>query len=269
MSNLPIPDPNLYERFSLLDQREIILHSIMRSQFQEQTNIFPSKKVSIITPTNKLIYMRNIISNYLQQQYQNKELIIVLNDNQLDINQWLNFTEGLENIQIYQLDESITLGEAINYAIDKSSGDYIAKFDDDDYYAPMYLTDLIHCFSYTDASVVGKVSQFVYFESMQSLYLLNSGMGYNYNQVWGGTHVIKREVLDEIRFEHVNIAEDVYFNDDCTGLGFKQYGADPFNFLRIRRADKDYHTYKKEDEDYISWCNFLFETDKPKPFVIV
>lgn len=262
------PNFNSYEKYiSVVDRREIILHSVMRQQYKKEK--YDNHKVSIVTTTNKTIYKNNIIENFLRQNYPNKELIIILNNNELNKDEWLRDIKNLKNIYIYQLDESVTLGECLNYAVDKSSGVFIAKFDDDDYYAPNYLKDLIYCFSYTDASIVGKASQFVYFIGSSQLIMLNYANGYNYYPVWGGTHVIKREVFEKVKFKPVNIAEDVYFNDECDKLGIKQYVADPFNYLRIRVKDKKYHTYKIADNEYIKSGKLVSGINDPWSYITI
>ena len=90
--------------------------------------------VSIITCTNKMNKCKNIIDNFNRQNHQKKELIIVLNNNNLKIDKWRNNLCKYDNLKINQLDQKVTLGECINFAIDKSKYPIIAKFDDDDYY---------------------------------------------------------------------------------------------------------------------------------------
>lgn len=264
-----IPDEQKYQRFfSVLDWREIILHSIMRRQVKKKEGYNPGK-VSIITPTNKTIYQENIFNNFLRQNYQDKELIIVLNNNSLDLDEWNKYGQQLENLQIYKLDESVSQGECLNYAVNHSHGHFIAKFDDDDYYGPNYLVDLIECFSYTDAAVVGKASQFIYFKGLEKLMVFNTTMGYHYYPVWGGTQVIKRQVFERVCFENINLAEDVCFNTKCMELGIKQYVADPFNYLRFRVQNKDFHTYKIDDNEYIKSGLTITGVSNPQDFVTV
>ena len=61
-----------------------------------------------------------------------------------------------ENVTIYQLPEEKTLGECLNFGIEKARYNIVAKFDDDDYYSPYYLTEAMRIFLTTDAQVSWK-----------------------------------------------------------------------------------------------------------------
>lgn len=269
--NIKTSDFTKYEKYSQITRRELILHHTFRKYLSQNISVNKNKKVSIISPTNKSIYMKNIFLNYNRQLYPNKELIIILNNNKLNMKKWQKYSKNYQNVNIYQLDESITLGKCINYAVKKASGSYIAKFDDDDYYSINYLRDIIYSFSLVNVSVIGKCSHFVFFEKTGELYLCFPDSSYKYSsEIAGGTHVIKREVFEKVRFPDLNVGEDKKFNKDCIGVGLKLYTTDPFNYLRIRRADKNYHTWKINDKDYTEkWCSFIKKTDMPEKFVSI
>ena len=252
-----------------MDKREWIINYTMNSAKNYTANVFiPNKLLSIITSTNKTLYLDNIFANYQNQNYPQKELIIILNNNDLDLDQWKQTADLFNSVRIYQLDESITLGECLNYAVDKANGEIIAKFDDDDYYGPNYLTESVNCFNYTDAAVVGKVSQFVYFEHSKTLGLLNKGQGFQYmDYVFGGTHVIKREVFDRVKFAPISLGEDSLFNRKCKENNFLLYAAGPMNYVRIRRTNKLHHAWQLEDDHLEGWCSFVAFTEDFRPYV--
>jgi cellulose synthase/poly-beta-1,6-N-acetylglucosamine synthase-like glycosyltransferase len=258
-----------YDKFSFLSQSEIKQHRVLRHQYTTLTE--EQKKVSIIVSTNKEIYFENIISNYTQQNYLNKELIIILNNNSLKVKEWLDLTGMLQNVQIYQLDETFTLGECLNYAVDKSSGSFIAKFDDDDYYGPNYLIDMVFGFTYSTADIIGKASQFVYFKKSKTMILCHPGSTYQYLNIpiSGGPMVIKRRVFDYVRFRPLSIGEDDFFKDDCFKNGLKMYTVDPFNYIIFRRSEKAYHTWKIDDETYLTWGIPIASFSSPKEFVTI
>ncbi|KGM46290.1 glycosyl transferase family 2, partial [Neobacillus niacini] len=97
--------------------------------------------ISIITCTVREHLISNIIDNYTTQLFQDKELIIILNHDGLDINLVKSSIGSVKGVTIYQLPQNYTLGECLNYGIEKAKYDVIAKFDDDDYYGPEYLTE--------------------------------------------------------------------------------------------------------------------------------
>ena len=148
-----------YQKLYNLFRREFELLKNYRSQYQCLLN--PDERVSIITPTNKPVFMHNIFENYRNQAYPNKELIVILNNNQLNYQEWVDYSKNFPDTRVYQLDQSISLGECLNFAVQQSTGDYIAKFDDDDYYGSNFLTDQLMCFLFTDAQFIGKTAHLI------------------------------------------------------------------------------------------------------------
>ena len=96
--------------------------------------------ISIITCTKRENFIENVYENYQRQEWQDKELIIILNNNAMSLKKWQTKAKSYENVSVYQLSEAISLGNCLNFGIEQSKYDYIAKFDDDDYYSPKYLT---------------------------------------------------------------------------------------------------------------------------------
>lgn len=252
-----------------MDKREWIIHCTMNSaEYYQRNPSNQNKPLSVITSTNKTLYLENIFANYQSQNYPQKEMIIVLNNNGLRLEQWKETAKNYDKVRVYQLDESLTLGECLNYAVDKANGAIIAKFDDDDYYGPDYLTESVNCFNYTDAAVIGKVSQFVYFEHSQKLGLLNKGQGFQYlDYLFGGTHVIKREVLNQIQFAPVNLGEDRLFNSKCRENNFLLYAGGPMSYVRIRRSNKLDHAWQLGDDQFEGGCSFVAFVEDFRPYV--
>src|SRR5690554_5914043 len=97
------------------------------------------KGFSVITVTNNEIFIDNIFENYDRQIIKDKELIIVLNKNRMNIDNYKSKAKTYSNVKILRIDEKISLGSCLNCAVKIAEYDLIAKFDDDDYYGPKYL----------------------------------------------------------------------------------------------------------------------------------
>ncbi|NHM31139.1 hypothetical protein [Neobacillus terrae] len=67
----------------------------------EETN--KGHGISIVACTSKEGYMDNIFSNYQNQILQEKELIVILNSDSHDVNEWLKKAENYEHVRVYQL----------------------------------------------------------------------------------------------------------------------------------------------------------------------
>lgn len=152
--------------------------------------------VSIVVCTNRPQFFENILQNYNRQLYQSKELIIVLNHDRMNLALYQKRVRNLANVHVYQVPESISLGQSLNAGITKTRFSLIAKFDDDDYYSPYYLTEQVRELRRTKSDIVGKHSCLVYLDASKTL-LVRSPAEKNkpVEFVQGGTILFKREVL--------------------------------------------------------------------------
>lgn len=224
--------------------------------------------VSIITCTNRPNYMDNVFENFETQTYEKKELIIILNNNKMNIKKWKEKAEKYNNVRVFQLDENVTLGECLNFGIEKANFGIIAKFDDDDYYASQYLQNSIMAFNYTDADVVGKATTYVYFEESKILAIRNYKRENRYvYRIEGPTMLIKKEVFNKIKFRKISLGEDVKFCKDCIKNGFKIYAHNRYDYVYIRHGRKSSHTWNISDNYFLKLCKVIGKIDDYKSYV--
>lgn len=248
-----------------LDLREVRLHKIMRRKYADPR--LACKLVTVIAVVKIDTCKENIFANYDQQRYPNKELIIILSGAHLNIDAWVEYSQEYFNVQIFQLNSALAPGDYFNFALHRSSGNYLARFDEECYYGPDYLADLITCFAFTEAAVVGKRSHLIYWANYQQLALTNAGEGFGYvDYLPGRTHIVKREVFLRIPQIAYKWADDQQFCEDCRTAGFRLYAGDPLNFLQYNRPEE---TPGELNEDGHSKDQYtlLLTTEKPAPFV--
>lgn len=125
--------------------------------------------VSIVVCTNRPQFFDNILQNYSWQRYKSKELIIVLNHDSMNLALYQNRVRNLANVHVYQVPESISLGQSLNAGMTRARFSLIAKFDDDDYYSPYYLTEQVRELRRTKSDIVGKHSCLVYLGASKTL----------------------------------------------------------------------------------------------------
>ena len=223
---------------------------------------YDSYGISIIIATMRENCMENVFNNYKRQDFQNKEMIIVLNSDKMNLDRWLEESKKYENIKVFKLDEKITLGECLNFGVSKSKYGFIAKFDDDDYYGPKYLSDLIRAFEFTDADVVGKASSFVYFARSKILAIQLPEKENRYvKHMDGPTLLIKRSVFDKIKFADIPRGIDTQFSKDCIRNGLKIYSTNKYHHVYIRHGYPNKHTWKISDKDLLKKYCTIFEKD--------
>ncbi|MGF2617402.1 glycosyltransferase [Rossellomorea vietnamensis] len=223
--------------------------------------------VSVITCTIREEYMENVFENFSRQHSETKELIVILNKDSMNINDWLEKAESYRNVSIYQLPQNTTLGECLNFGIKLAKHPYIAKFDDDDYYSPYYLSQQIEALEKTDAAIVGKSTSFIYFEGSESLNLFYPGFEDRYvTFIRGATLTFRKELWEECHFTNVNTGEDSEFLSYCLKKGYKIYATNRYNFVNNRRADANSHSITSI-HNYVNHSTEICKTDDYRPLV--
>jgi cellulose synthase/poly-beta-1,6-N-acetylglucosamine synthase-like glycosyltransferase len=223
--------------------------------------------VSVICCTNKKNNLNNIFDNFSSQTHHEKELIIILNYVNPNIDVWKERFSSYDNVQIYTLDSKHSLGKCLNYAVYKSKYPIIAKFDDDDYYSPEYLSNVIKPFYFTDAHIVGKATTYVYFIKEKILAIRNINRDNRYtSRVEGPTLVFKREVFEKVQFQDKTLGEDIAFCNDCINSGYTIFSTNKDNFVYIR-DDENTHTWKINNETFMNQCIIVSKTEDFKKFI--
>lgn len=209
--------------------------------------------VSIIVCTNRSQFFTNILENYRRQRYLRKELIIILNKDSMDLNQYQSKARSYENVSVYKVPERISLGQCLNCGIERAKFPLLAKFDDDDYYSPFYLKEQVKALRRTKSDIVGKHACLVYLEGTKNLVIRSPWEKNKQVQfVQGGTILFARRVLKKVRFSDRSVGEDVAFLKACKDKGYKAFATSVYNYVYIRRKNKKGHTWRAGDEFYLN-----------------
>lgn len=236
---------------------------IMQGQNEEVTR----DGVSIIACTNKLGMMDNIFENYHNQEWEEKELIIILNNNSLKLEVWQNRAQASVNVSVYQLPEETTLGACLNFGVAHAKYTFVAKFDDDDYYGPFYLTEAMEAFTSTNADIVGKRTAFMYLKRQQQLRLRFPRNEKRWVRVvLGGTIIAKKAVFKRVKFPDRSLGEDTYFLTWSRMMGFRIFSTSRYNYAYLRRGDGT-HNWKPTKSYLMRSSIKLFRTSQFKKYI--
>ena len=100
---------------------------------------------------------------------------------------------------IARFDTTTKLGEILTALGDRADAELVSKWDDDDWYGPNHLADLVRAYDYSGADVVGKAAEFVHLEQ-PDLTIRRFAVGAE-SYTWtlaGGTLLTTRSWLDTI-----------------------------------------------------------------------
>ena len=166
-----------------------------------------SPMVSCIMPTrNRRAFIPNAITCFLNQQYEQKELIIV-DDGEDAI---ADLLPDDERIRYIRLTGRQTIGAKRNLAIENATGSVIMHLDDDDWISPQWIQLQTGHLLATRADVTGlDLPCFYQLDKRRTLQYLYPFK----NKPWvhGGTLCYTRKTWESNHFEDRNVGEDVYF----------------------------------------------------------
>lgn len=244
----------------------------MKDKLEKET-ITQKPMLTIITPTNKSKYMDDILLNFLRQDYPNKELIIILNDDSMDIETYQKKINKIDNIYLFKLPGTATLGACKNYGIKHAHGDYIVMFDDDDYFGEYFLTKAYNALVASNADIVGKACAYFYFKNSGFLALRFKGYE-NVFVKWvndSGTFA-KKSIFQKVSYRDMTAGVDTSFFEDCKKINIKIFALDRYDYAVIRN-DTTEHTWEIQE----AWFNeawflesfmFIAKTDNFYPYTI-
>jgi glycosyltransferase involved in cell wall biosynthesis len=214
--------------------------------------------VTVVTCTRRTNSFNNVFENYMRQEQKLKELIIILHDDSMDINKWKEAANEISNVRFFQMNENISLGACLNFAVQQATFDIIAKLDDDDYYGPKYLNDSIKAFDEVEADVIGKSTSYVYFQKEQILAIRHSGNENCYvKHIDGPSLIFKKSVISVVKFRDISRGEDKWFCKDCLDHEIKMYSVNRFHHIYMRHANTEDHTWTIENRRLIKMCKII------------
>ncbi len=207
--------------------------------------------VSIVLSTKRWTFLDRIVENIARQTYPRIEVIFALRDSWppekvAELENRLKNAPNIERLHVMTFPEEASLGRKLNAAIDRTKGEFIAKFDDDDWYFPNYLQDMILTFDFSGADLAGKWSIPVWLEGQDKLVLRNPGHEHKLSApfICGPTFVARKAWLKKIPFADRSQGEDTDLIRRTVAAGGKIYSSDHFNFIQYRAANVSHHTWQ-------------------------
>ncbi|MFD1847838.1 glycosyltransferase family protein [Arthrobacter flavus] len=168
----------------------------------------------------------------------------------------------LEDVVAVELPKELSLGECLNVLVEKSNGSFVAKWDDDDIYAPWYLHDQLMALDFSGASVVGKRAHFMRLVGMDLTVLRNEAFEHRFTHfVAGPTLVGRREVFRLNPFPPTTTGEDTGFLRSVLDGGGSVYAADKFNYCQVRQENPEEHTWKITANEILATSEVAFYGD--------
>ncbi|MFI6479898.1 glycosyltransferase [Nonomuraea sp. NPDC050663] len=136
-------------------------------------------------------------------------------------------------------------GEVLNEAAARASGSFLLKMDDDDWYGPDFLSDLLLAHAYSGAQVVGTVPEFVYLSSIDVTVHRNQVTEQITSFVAGGTILVERSAFQAIGgFRPLRRSVDTQFQEALQAAGGQIYRTHGLGYI-LRRGPAANHTWQE------------------------
>ncbi|MBF8253101.1 MAG: hypothetical protein HW379_1443 [Actinobacteria bacterium] len=219
-------------------------------------------KVSVVLSTVRPDDLTSILSQIKLQTLKSFELAIGLHGIQLNAKHKLLIGELNKRdikVKVEKYPETSTLGFILTDLAGKTSGDFVAKMDDDDYYGPEHLRDLVDAIVDKSADAVGRAMNYVYLEPLDLTVRRFGVQGTQAVEIWsdwvcGGTILVSRSAGESAGwFGNGTTAVDRYILGRITENGGKIWRT--FGAGYIYKRSFTFHTYVTNYSKYLKNAN--------------
>jgi len=256
MASNPI---NTMDRFTSFSQE---IQAIEATRKSRRAKIKKYPTVSVLLSSLRSDDLSNLLDQLLAQTLATFDLVLGLHTIELSAShkrQIAALNRRKVKVVVRKFTQDQTLGTILSTLASQSQGDYISKMDDDDYYGPEHLRDLVDAALDTGADVVGRAMNYVYLEPLQLTVRRFAPHGTQAVELWsdwvcGGTILAKRDVAEAAGwFGDGNTAVDRFLLSGVTNNGGKIWRT--FGAGYIYRRTFTFHTYVTNYSKYLNGAN--------------
>ena len=161
-------------------------------------NDWPS--VSAVLLTHRADFLEHAMGQLAGLKYPRLEIVLALHgDHVSDEHVSRALAEHPHSVRVLRIGADVIFGAAMQQACEFADGQLVTKVDDDDFYGPEHVWDLVLARMYSAAQVTGKALDFIRIESADvTVFRPAYGAEKFADFVAGGTMLLSRADLDEI-----------------------------------------------------------------------
>ena len=210
--------------------------------------------VSVLLATRRPDRVAEAIASVAAQTYPRIELVLAAHGDGFDRARLEALaSDSGTDARVLLVPAGPVLGEVLNEALEHSRGELVTKFDDDDFYGPQHIWDLVLAHEYSRASLVGKAAEYVYLEGADRTLRRFRGGAERFGSkltLAGGAIIIARSDLDAVvGWQPVPSGVDRALMKDVVDGGGQLYRTHGRGYLLVRHARG--HTWEADDEYFL------------------
>jgi len=209
--------------------------------------------VSVILVTHRPDHLEHAIAQLAGLRYPRLEVVIGAHGDRVDGARVWDLAQRVPYpVTIVGVDGGRTLGEALQACSDRAEGALLTKMDDDDFYGPEHIWDLVLARQYSGAQVVGKALDWVYLESQDATVFRPTYAAEKYADfVAGGTILISAADLGAVGgWRPVPKSVDRALLDRVLADGGLVYRTHGLGYVYVRHSAG--HTASVADEHFLT-----------------
>lgn len=240
---------------SAVRQRRLVLSAAMPA-LPSLTAVLVSRRPDLVIPmTRRLASM----------EYPDLEIVVGLHGAEPPCG--LAQAAGSRSISVHKFPGDMVFGQVLQEAFARANGTLVTKIDDDDYYGPHHLTDLVLAHRYSNATLVGKATTIVYLEALGATVRRVFGRWETFtHRVAGGTMLLSRDDLVEVGgWGRVPRGVDTDLLTRVAQAGGRTYYPHDIGYLYVRDAGED-HTWQTDVSHFLrntrqQWVGLLHDRE--------
>ncbi|MBX6386679.1 MAG: glycosyltransferase [Microbispora sp.] len=166
-------------------------------------------------------------------------------------------------VTVVEASAATPFGEVLNRMAAAASGSYLAKVDDDDWYGPDHLADLLLARHYSGADLVGAAAEFVYLEPLDVTIRRRIGTERFAPLVAGGTMLVTRAAFEAAGgFRPLARTVDGQLLEAVEAAGGRIYRTHGLGYM-LRRRSAYGHTWRRPVQSFLAsyqeqWRGLVF-----------
>lgn len=236
--------------FELAEQSQRLGHRLLPTVSVVLSSMRPSRAAKVLTALGT-------------QTYPHLEIALALHGVDGDPGDELDAAARACGAVVSRHDRSTPFGSVLAETARRTTGDLVVKIDDDDFYGPRVIEDLALAHLYSNADVVGKTTEFLYFEGVDhTAHRRFLTERYHY-QVAGGAMMLSRAVLNDIGgWRPTPNSTDRSILVRIGNNGGIGYRTQSLGYIYVRHSDG--HTWQQSDSLLLrnapeQWPRFMHE----------
>ena len=214
----------------------------------------PWPRVSVLLATRRPAMLADAIANVVRQRYPRLELVLAFHGPGFEAAVVKQALRGfVQPVELLRLDGERTLGAVLAAASAAGAGPLLAKMDDDDFYGPEHLWDLVLAHESSGAALVGKFPATVYLARSDRTLRQRRVPGETWSHsITGGTMLLARVDLERAGgWRPMRRHVDRALVEDVLRVGGTVYRTHDAGYLLVRHAKG--HTWQRDDTDFLRW----------------